>query len=77
MCGEMAGDPINILILLGLGLDEFSMSAISLPEAKKIIRSVTMQQAKEMAHAALSLETPEAIKNMIEEKLKQFHIKIL
>lgn len=77
MCGEMAGDPINILILLGLGLDEFSMSAISLPEAKKIIRSVTMQQAKEMAHAALSLETPEAIRNMIEEKLKQFHIKIL
>lgn len=70
MCGEMAGDPMATLILVGLGLDEFSMSALSISQIKKIIRSFSFEQAKEIAEKALTLETPEEIKQMIEEKLQ-------
>jgi len=53
MCGEMAGDPQAIPILLGLGLDEFSMSPQALPKAREIIRSLTMDEAEARARAAL------------------------
>lgn len=53
MCGEMAGDPVAALLLLGLGLDEFSMSAPSILKAKKVIRSVTYEKAKEIAQEVL------------------------
>nr|WP_122012428.1 phosphoenolpyruvate--protein phosphotransferase [Maliibacterium massiliense] len=53
MCGEMAGDPALAPILLGLGLDEFSMSPQRLPEVKQAIRSVRMQQAALAAEEAL------------------------
>jgi phosphotransferase system enzyme I (PtsI) len=45
MCGEMAGDPLASVVLLGLGLDEFSMSAVGIPEVKRIIRSVSLAEA--------------------------------
>ena len=48
MCGEMAGDPLATVILLGLGLDAFSMSAFSIPEVKKIIRTVSLWEAEEL-----------------------------
>ncbi|MBT3271683.1 MAG: phosphoenolpyruvate--protein phosphotransferase, partial [Spirochaetales bacterium] len=48
MCGEMAGDPIATVILLGLGLDVFSMSAVTIPEVKKIIRTVSLWDAEEL-----------------------------
>lgn len=71
MCGEMAGDTIAIPILLGMGLDEFSMSASSIPQVKKIIRSLTYDEAKQIAKRALSLERSEDIRNMVEEVLKK------
>ncbi len=57
MCGEMAGEPAFILMLLGLGLDEFSMPPQVIPEVKYIIRCVTIEKAKEVARKALSLST--------------------
>jgi phosphoenolpyruvate-protein phosphotransferase (PTS system enzyme I) len=48
MCGEMAGDPVATAILLGLGLDVFSMSAFTIPEVKKIIRTVSLWDAEEL-----------------------------
>lgn len=48
MCGEMAGDPIATVILLGLGLDIYSMSAFTIPEVKRIVRTVTMWEAEEL-----------------------------
>ncbi len=57
MCGEMAGKPISTPILLGLGLDEFSMSPMSIPEVKKIIRSVKISDARELAKEALNAST--------------------
>ncbi|MCK4243916.1 phosphoenolpyruvate--protein phosphotransferase [Candidatus Bathyarchaeota archaeon] len=57
MCGEMAGKPIATPILLGLGLDEFSMSSMSIPEVKKIIRSIKISDARELAKEALNAAT--------------------
>ena len=58
MCGEMAGDIAMTIILLGLGLDEFSTSPIAIPEIKRIIRSVTVRQAKEtLGQARLAVDS--------------------
>jgi phosphotransferase system enzyme I (PtsI) len=65
MCGEMAGDTMTAPILLGLGLDEFSMSAVSLPRVKKVIRSLTYAEARNVAEKALCMEKPEEIKELI------------
>jgi len=57
MCGEMAGDPYAAVILLGLGLDEFSMSAIGIPEIKRIIRSVTVSEAEELVGTIMEMKS--------------------
>ena len=57
MCGELAGDERATLLLMGMGLDEFSMSAISIPRVKKIIRNANYAEVKAMAEEALSLPT--------------------
>jgi len=71
MCGEMAGDIFMTLILLGFGLDEFSTSPIAIPELKKIIRAVTMDQAKEIAQQAITLSTGKDIERFAKRKLKE------
>jgi phosphotransferase system enzyme I (PtsI) len=55
MCGELAGDPIATLLLLGLGLDEFSMSPSSVPDVKRVIRSVTAAEAEDFARTAMAM----------------------
>ncbi len=65
MCGEMAGDPIATLLLLGLGLDEFSVIPSVLPEIKKIIRSVTLREAQKIAAKALAFATFEEVKDFL------------
>ncbi|WP_195268271.1 phosphoenolpyruvate--protein phosphotransferase [Eubacterium sp. 1001713B170207_170306_E7] len=77
MCGEMAGDPMATLILLGLGMDEFSMSASSIPQVKKIIRSVSYEDAKAIAEKALNLETGDEVKEMVQAKIAELGIKIV
>jgi phosphotransferase system enzyme I (PtsI) len=62
MCGEMAGDPLATILLVGLGLDEFSTVPTTLPEIKKIIRSVRSKDARRVADRALTLETDEEIR---------------
>jgi phosphotransferase system enzyme I (PtsI) len=57
MCGEMASDPFAAVVLLGLGLDEFSMSAVSVPDVKRIIRSIGYTEAAEVANEALKLSS--------------------
>lgn len=67
MCGEMAGDPKAVLLLLGLGLDEFSMSAQSMLQAKKIIRNTEYSKAKELAEKALKAESSDEVKELIDQ----------
>jgi phosphotransferase system enzyme I (PtsI) len=71
MCGEMAGDINMTLILLGLGLDEFSTSPIAIPEIKRIIRSVTMSQAEEIAAQAITLTTGKEVEEFAVKKLRE------
>jgi phosphotransferase system enzyme I (PtsI) len=71
MCGEMAGDVYMTLILLGFGLDEFSTSSAAVPEIKRIIRSVSMDQAKEIAQQAITLSTGKEIEKFARRKLKE------
>jgi len=71
MCGEMAGDIMMTIILLGLGLDEFSTSPITTPEIKRVIRAVTMRQAKEVANEALTLLTGKEVELFARRKLKE------
>lgn len=67
MCGELAGDERATLLLLGMGLDEFSMSAISIPAVKKIIRNTTFSDAKALADKALSMATAAEIETLVNE----------
>jgi len=71
MCGEMAGDPLFIPLLLGLGLDEFSVSPVNVPEVKQVIRSMTITQAKEIAQECLNFSTSEDITNFLRSTLKK------
>jgi phosphotransferase system enzyme I (PtsI) len=71
MCGEMAGDPALAIILVGLGLDEFSTSPILLPEIKKIIRAVKLSDAREIAAKALTLKTGKEVESFARRRLKE------
>ena len=71
MCGEMASEPAFALLLLGLGLDEFSVSPAAVPAIKRVIRSVTLQQAKEVAHKVLTLTTSKDVEEFSKAKLKE------
>jgi phosphotransferase system enzyme I (PtsI) len=70
MCGEMAGDPLFTILLLGMDLDHFSMSPVNLLEIKKIVRSVTYSDAKKFAKKVLSLKTTIEIDDIIHKKLR-------
>ncbi|MCU9997776.1 phosphoenolpyruvate-protein phosphotransferase PtsI [[Pasteurella] aerogenes] len=71
MCGELAGDEKATILLLGMGLDEFSMSAISVPRIKKLIRNVNYQDAKELAENALQQPTAADIEKLVVDFLAE------
>jgi phosphotransferase system enzyme I (PtsI) len=71
MCGEMAGDPLATVLLMGLGLDEFSVIPSMLPEIKKIIRSVKTKEAERVAEKALTLSTADEIKKSLVSFMKK------
>jgi len=57
LCGEMAGDPVFTIILLGMGLDEFSMSPQVIPEIKGIIRAITLKESQQLTQEIMNLPT--------------------
>jgi phosphotransferase system enzyme I (PtsI) len=65
LCGEMAGNPQYTLLLLGLGLRTFSCAPPAIPEIKKIIRSVTMEQAMDVARRVMSFDNDKEILNYL------------
>ncbi|MCW7547452.1 phosphoenolpyruvate-protein phosphotransferase PtsI [Photorhabdus sp. APURE] len=71
MCGELAGDERATLLLLGMGLDEFSMSAISIPRIKKIIRNTRYEDAKALAEQALSQSTAQGLIELVDTFIKE------
>lgn len=66
MCGELAGDVRATALLLGMGLDEFSMSGISIPHVKKLIRSVNFAEVKALAEEALAQPTAADIERLVD-----------
>ncbi|MEN5017582.1 phosphoenolpyruvate-protein phosphotransferase PtsI [Erwinia sp. Eh17-17] len=71
MCGELAGDERATLLLLGMGLDEFSMSAISIPRIKKIIRNTNFEDAKALAEQALAQPTADELMNLVNKFIEE------
>lgn len=67
MCGEMAGDATAIPLLLGLGLDEFSMSATSILPARSQISRLSRAEMQEMAEKALQMQTAEEVVKLVQE----------
>ena len=67
ICGEMAGDPLATVLLIGLGLNHLSLSPGLIPEVKEIIRSTDSAQARRVADACLRMETGREVKAYLEE----------
>jgi phosphoenolpyruvate-protein phosphotransferase len=65
VCGELAGDPDALPLLLGLGLDEFSMAAPVIPRAKAILRQWSKSAAQELAQRALNLDSAEEVRQLV------------
>lgn len=74
LCGELAGEPLAIPILLGLGLDEFSMNPPQIPIAKQLIRTLSVKEAKKAAEEALQLRNAEEVQAFVSERFPQAKI---
>ena len=70
MCGEMAGDPMNIPVLVGMGLTNFSMNSASVPVVKRLIRDLDMKKAKSNVKKIMKLNCVQEISDFIMEEYK-------
>jgi phosphotransferase system enzyme I (PtsI) len=71
VCGEMSGEAIYTMLLLGLGLRQLSVTPHNIPEIKKIIRSVTIDEAVQVAQEALRMETARDVNNYLREQTRR------
>lgn len=71
MCGEMAGDPMNLLVLLGLGFDELSMPAAQIPVIKRIIRGAAAPDCRKIVDQAMELNTAEEIERFVRQEMQR------
>jgi phosphotransferase system enzyme I (PtsI) len=71
VCGEMAGDPLYTLLLLGLGLTTFSMNGPDIPEVKKVIRSTTLDHAKQVARRVMSFDSERQVMHFLREETRK------
>jgi phosphotransferase system enzyme I (PtsI) len=70
MCGEMASDPLATMLLVGLDLDELSVSPVDLPRVKEIVRAVSYEEAREVAEAVLRLRAATEIKAYLRKVMR-------
>jgi phosphotransferase system enzyme I (PtsI) len=71
LCGQMSGIPVYTMLLLGLGLRQFSVTPSAIPEIKNVCRNVTVEQCQAVAARALSMENARDIKSYLREELKK------
>ena len=64
VCGEMAADPLSVFMLLGFGIDHLSMSPVSIPQIKDLVRSVAYEDARETTRAALACESAQEVRKL-------------
>jgi phosphotransferase system enzyme I (PtsI) len=74
LCGEMAGELLAIPILLGLGLDEFSMNPPAIPFAKRLIRSISLERARQVAEKALNLKGHLEIRDFVQDAVPEVNM---
>jgi phosphotransferase system enzyme I (PtsI) len=67
MCGELAGDPHATTLLLGLGLDEFSMTANSIPKVKQLIRAANYEQCRDLAYEAVNCSSSKQVNALLDQ----------
>ena len=73
MCGEMAADPLAIILLVGLGLQEFSVNASMVLKVKKLISMIDSKEAEEIANKVLTLKTAKEIEAYLDSKAKKIY----
>jgi phosphotransferase system enzyme I (PtsP) len=71
VCGELAGNPIATVLLMGLGIDSLSMSAGSLLKVKWVVRSFSVSRARQLVHAALRMEDAHQVRRFMENALEE------
>jgi len=71
MRGEMAGEPLYTLLLLGLGLTTFSMNSPDIPEVKKLIRSTTMEHARQVARRVMSFDSERQVMHYLRDETQK------
>jgi phosphotransferase system enzyme I (PtsI) len=71
VCGEMSGEPLYTMLLLGLGIRQLSVTPHNIPEIKKIIRSTTIDEAVAVAQEAMRLETARDVNNYLREQTRR------
>jgi phosphotransferase system enzyme I (PtsI) len=71
LCGQMSGEPIYTMLLLGMGLRELSVPPAIIPEIKRVCFSVTLAQCEELAARALTLESAPAIETYLREEFQK------
>jgi phosphotransferase system enzyme I (PtsI) len=69
ICGEMAGEPIHSVILVGMGMGELSMNPVAIPRVKKIIRDVSMEEARLMTARAMELLTCQEVEDFVNTEM--------
>ncbi len=77
ICGEMAGNPAMVPLLIGLGVDEFSVSASLVPVVKDVVRKVRLSEAKSLAEAALQKESASEIMELCRELVRRVAPEVL
>ena len=70
MCGEMAGDELAVPLLIGMGLDEFSMSATSILAARKMVRNLKKCDMEKLVEKAINLRTAEEVEELVKKTIK-------
>ena len=71
LCGQMSGNPMYTMLLLGLGLRSLSVTPAAAPEVKRVCRSVTIDQCREVAQRVLTLESARDVKTLLMEELSR------
>ncbi len=69
VCGEMASNPAQVIILLGLGLKDLSMTPTAIPAIRRLVRSIRLEDAQKIAHKALRLSTPADVHRYVQSHL--------
>ena len=71
VCGKMSGEPIYTLLLVGMGLRQLSATPHNIPEVKKVIRTITVGEAEQVAREALRLETARDVTSYLREQTRR------